>query len=551
MLVLENLSYRYKTRATFTLQNISLHLKKGEMLILAGRSGCGKSTLLKAVSGLLRATSEGEMNGKVFIDGQNIADLSPETVGIMVGSVYQSPDDQLFAMTVEDEVGFALENQGVAEAVIRSAVSSTLEKVGLGGFEKRGIHELSGGQRQRLALASVLVTRPKLLVLDEPVSQMNPQGVKDFMEILLSLNKNDGITIIIAEHRVNELAKYFSRLAMMYEGEIIFDGPTDDAWSKIGSKQAVGLREPQNIKLARQLRLSKLESDSKRLVRVIANECTVKQGQRRHNVGNKVMSESLLSVNNVSYTYPGSKKETLHPISFEIFPGQTVALMGYNGAGKSTLMNLLAGLTKPSAGKISFLHNEIIKNAHSIGYLRQEPDLMLLADSVWEELHWKNRSADEKYIDNIIDRMSLREYINDFPLALSKGQRLRTVLGALLARKPKLLLLDEPTAGQDQQSLDEIKELIAFFVAGGGSVLFCTHDIELAGEIADRVILMAEGSMTADDEVYKVLSDTGKLLHSGLNEPPMLKIAEELLIPRCITVEEVTHYVDASVVGRQ
>ena len=136
-------------------------------------------------------------------------------------------------------------------------------------------------------------------------------------------------------------------------------------------------------------------------------------------------------------------------------------------------------------------------------------------------------------------------------MALSKGQRLRTVLGALLARKPKLLLLDEPTAGQDQQSLDEIKELIAFFAAEGGSVLFCTHDIELAGEIADRVILMAEGNLIADDEAGNVLSNTEKLLHSGLNEPPMLKISEELLIPSCITVEEVTQYVDASVVGRQ
>ena len=551
MLVLENLSYRYKTRATFTLQNVSLQLKRGEMLILAGRSGCGKSTLLKAVSGLLRATSEGELNGNVIIDGQNIADLSPEEVGIMVGSVYQTPDDQLFAMTVEDEVGFALENQGVDDEVIRSVVSSTLQKVGLGGFEKRGIHELSGGQRQRLALASVLVTKPKLLVLDEPVSQMNPQGVKDFMEILLSLNRNDEITIIIAEHRVNELAKYFPRLAMMYEGRIVYDGSVEEAWDKIDARQAVGLREPQNIKLARQLNLSKLESETKTLARIIESECKMKRDIKRCCKVSKEQAESFLSVKNIVFKYPGTKKPTLHDISFDIYPGQTVALMGYNGAGKSTLMNLLAGLTKPSAGKMEFLHDEIIKNAHSIGYLRQEPDLMLLADSVLEELYWKNKYADEKYINIIIDKMSLREYVNDFPLALSKGQRLRTVLGALLARKPKLLLLDEPTAGQDQQSLDEIKELIAFFAAGGGSVLFCTHDIELAGEIADRVILMAEGNLIADDEAGNVLSNTEKLLHSGLNEPPMLKISEELLIPSCITVEEVTQYVDASVVGRQ
>ncbi|NCD08653.1 MAG: energy-coupling factor ABC transporter ATP-binding protein [Negativicutes bacterium] len=551
MLVLENLSYRYKTRTAFTLHNISLRLKRGEMLILAGRSGCGKSTLLKAVSGLLRATSEGELNGNVVIDGQNISDLSPEEVGVMVGSVYQTPDDQLFAMTVEDEVGFALENQGFAEEAISSSVSATLQKVGLAGFEKRSIHELSGGQRQRLALASVLVTKPKLLVLDEPVSQMNPQGVKDFMEILCSLNINDGISIIIAEHRVNELAKYFSRLAMMYEGKIVYDGPIEEAWDKIGAKQAVGLREPQNIKLARQLNLSKLESETKSLAGIIESECNIKRGINFCFKERKELAESLLSAKNIAFTYPGAKKATLHDISFDIYPGQTVALMGYNGAGKSTLMNILAGLTKPSAGELNFLHEAVITNAHLIGYLRQEPDLMLLADSVLEELNWKNKYADEKYINTIIDKMSLREYINDFPLALSKGQRLRTVLGALLARKPKLLLLDEPTAGQDQQSLDEIKELISFFVADGGSVLFCTHDIELAGEIADRVILMSEGKFLVDDAAGRVLSNTEKLLEGGLNEPPMLKMSKELLIPSCITVEEVKQYVDASVVGRQ
>ena len=198
MLIIENLSYRYSSRTNFTLQNVSLQLNEGEMLLLAGKSGCGKSTLLKAVSGLLRSTSEGELCGKVLINGKNISALSPEEVGLIVGSVYQSPEDQLFAMTVEDEVSFSLENQGKDDDYIRDAVKEALSKVGLAGFEKCGIHELSGGQRQRLALASVLVTKPKLLVLDEPVSQMNPQGVKEFMKILMGLNKQDNITIIIA-----------------------------------------------------------------------------------------------------------------------------------------------------------------------------------------------------------------------------------------------------------------------------------------------------------------------------------------------------------------
>ncbi|WP_370840963.1 energy-coupling factor ABC transporter ATP-binding protein [Phascolarctobacterium faecium] len=212
-----------------------LHVAKGEMLLLAGRSGCGKSTLIKAVSGLLNTAGAGELYGKIYLDGNDTAFMKPEEIGILVGTVYQSPDDQLFAMTVADEVGFALENQGIEETIVNEEVSRVLQRVGLKGFEKNSIHTLSGGQRQRLALASVLITKPKLLVLDEPVSQMNPQGVEDFLNLLVSLNREDEITIIVVEHRVNELARYFPRLAVMFDGEFIYDGPTELAWQKIGS----------------------------------------------------------------------------------------------------------------------------------------------------------------------------------------------------------------------------------------------------------------------------------------------------------------------------
>ncbi|MGL5207220.1 MAG: ABC transporter ATP-binding protein, partial [Acidaminococcaceae bacterium] len=471
-------------------------------------------------------------------------------VGMIVGSVYQSPDDQLFAMTVEDEVSFSLENQGEEDDYIKRAVKEALLKVGLAGFEKHGIHELSGGQKQRLALASVLVSKPKLLVLDEPVSQMNPQGVKEFMEILTALNKQDKITIIIAEHRVNELAKYIPRLAVMYEGKFIYDGLTEETWNKINSKQLIGLREPQIIKLGRELNLSKLDNNVDIIVNTIKCECSIKKDVK---IIDKTIPQTfapLLSVKDIFYKYPGAKSPTIKNINFSIDKGETIALMGYNGAGKSTLMNLLAGLAEPSAGKITLI-NSVHAEKLPIGYLRQDPDLMLLADSVKEELWWQNKQADEQYVDLIIDKMSLRKYINDFPLALSKGQRLRTVLGSLLARKPQFLLLDEPTAGQDQQSLDEIKILIKYFTSAGGSVLFCTHDIELAGEIADRVFLMADGELIADDSAEKVLANRTLLKKCGLNEPPMLRISEGLCVPPCINIREVERYVDASVMGRK
>lgn len=549
MLIIEDVSYRYKVREDATLKHVCLHVAKGEMLLLAGRSGCGKSTLIKAVSGLLNTAGAGELYGKIYLDGNDTAFMKPEEIGILVGTVYQSPDDQLFAMTVADEVGFALENQGIEETIVNEEVSRVLQRVGLKGFEKNSIHTLSGGQRQRLALASVLITKPKLLVLDEPVSQMNPQGVEDFLNLLVSLNREDEITIIVVEHRVNELARYFPRLAVMFDGEFIYDGPTEMAWEKIGHAEKFGLREPQRIKLCRYLNLTEFADDTKKIIELINNECDI-DNKQNFTVRKKRSQECFVKGENIIYRYPGAKSNTLHGLNFEFYKGERIALMGFNGAGKSTLVNLLGGLTYVTSGCLKILQGTVVEHAHEIGYLRQEPDLMLLADSVWEELTWKNTKRSEKYLWDLLNKLKLENNVNDFPLALSKGQRLRVVLGALLAREPKLLLLDEPTTGQDQQSLEEIKNLINDFAENHGCILFCTHDIELASEIADRVIVMADGMIIADGVPEIVLADRVLLKEGGLIVPPLLDVAEALLLPECITVEGVGRYVSKAVVGR-
>ena len=549
MLITEDVSYRYKVREDATLKHVCLHVAKGEMLLLAGRSGCGKSTLIKAVSGLLNTAGAGELYGKIYLDGNDTAFMKPEEIGILVGTVYQSPDDQLFAMTVADEVGFALENQGIEETIVNEEVSRVLQRVGLKGFEKNSIHTLSGGQRQRLALASVLITKPKLLVLDEPVSQMNPQGVEDFLNLLVSLNREDEITIIVVEHRVNELARYFPRLAVMFDGEFIYDGPTEMAWEKIGHAEKFGLREPQRIKLCRYLNLTEFADDTKKIIELINNECDI-DNKQNFTVRKKRSQECVVKGENIIYRYPGAKSNTLHGLNFEFYKGERIALMGFNGAGKSTLVNLLGGLTYVTSGCLKILQGTVPEHTHGVAYLRQEPDLMLLADSVWEELTWKNTKRSEKYLWDLLNKLKLENNVNDFPLALSKGQRLRVVLGALLAREPKLLLLDEPTTGQDQQSLEEIKNLINDFAENHGCILFCTHDIELASEIADRVIVMADGMIIADGVPEIVLADRVLLKEGGLIVPPLLDVAEALLLPECITVEGVGRYVSKAVVGR-
>lgn len=548
MLKIDNLSYRYPSRKQFTLKNINLTLADGEMLLLAGRSGCGKSTLIKAVSGLLGSEERGELQGAIYLQGEDISKWPPEKTGQLVGTVYQSPDDQLFAMTVADEVGFALENQGEEPEIIARKVSETLELVGLGGFEDYSIHKLSGGQRQRLALASILVTRPGLLILDEPVSQMNPQGVQSFMQLLVRLNREAGIAILMIEHRVNELCKYFSRLAVMQDGRIVYDGLVKDAWKAMTGRTDLGLREPQTVKLCRALQLSELTTDQEKIVQMLHSECEPAAAAAQAQPAGQ--QQPLLEARDLYYTYPGSKEPTLKKLQFTLYQGQITAIMGFNGAGKSTLMNLLGGLTQTQQGSMLLEGKPVDKQLGKIGYLRQEPDLMLLADTVREELCWKNNTITQQELQLLLKHMNLEEYADDFPLALSKGQRLRVVLGAMLAKKPALLLLDEPTTGQDEQSLAEIRRLLLAYKEQGGSIFICTHDMELAAQVADRVIVLCAGQIIADGTTEEVLSNKELVEAGGLTPSALLPVCEQAGLPSCITVEGVKRYVRKTAVGR-
>ena len=548
MLHIDDISYRYESRAAWTLKHVSLRMEQGEMLLLAGRSGCGKSTLIKIISGLVSEDGHGTLEGRIILDGQDITHWSPEQIGMLTGTVYQSPDDQLFAMTVEDETGFALENQGMEPEQIQREVKETLRRVGLAGYEKFSIHQLSGGQRQRLALASILITKPRLLILDEPVSQMNPQGVQSFMELLLDLNRKEHISILMIEHRVNELARYFSRLAVMKEGEILYDGPIEQAWAFLTDKQDLGLREPQTVKLGRSLHLSELTSDPDKNVALIRKECEIEK-LPEHDAPCPTDGKPLVRAEALRFRYPGVKEDTLKGLDFVLQEGQVTALMGFNGAGKSTLLNLLGGLAEPTGGTLQLDGIPVRKALGQVGYLLQESDLMLLADTVEEELAWKNSSMTPEKVTSMLEQLQLLNYKEDFPLALSKGQRLRVVLGAMLAKEPRLLLLDEPTTGQDESSLTEITKLLLDFKARCGSVFICTHDIELASRIADRVILLEQGRILADGPAAAVLNDRELLLQSGLTVPAVLDISEELGIPPCISEKEVTCYVHAAAVG--
>lgn len=543
ILDIQNVSCRYTSREKDTLTGVNLRIEEGEMVLIAGRSGCGKSTLVKAVTGLLDK-EDGSIDGKIFLDGKDTAAMSAEEIGVLVGTVYQTPDDQIFAMTVADEVGFALENRGIEASVVKEKVKEVLARTGLDGMEERSIHALSGGQRQRLALASVLVTKPKLLILDEPVSQMNPQGVQSFLELLVSLQREEHMTIVVVEHRVNELAAWFPRLCIMRKGHFVYDGLMDESWYVLGSNDGYGIREPQSVKLGRFMKLEKLSYSLKKTAEEIKQAGIKFQKSIGPCIAEDSSDELILEGKNITYRYPGADSDTLNGLNFKIKKGSINALMGFNGAGKSTLMNILSGLEEPSSGEILIHGKSIGKRREYIGYMLQEADLMLLNDSVREELLWNNKTMTEKELDILLHKLHVYHYRDDFPLALSKGQRLRVVLGALLSRRDnELLLLDEPTTGQDQKSLESLSMLLSYAAEQGKTIFFCTHDIELASSLADRIFVLAQGHFVAVGAPHEIFSNKEVLRMGGLSIPPMLELSEYLGIDPCITVKEVMRHV--------
>ena len=304
ILDIQNVSCRYTSREKDTLTGVNLHIEEGEMVLIAGRSGCGKSTLVKAVTGLLDK-EDGSIDGKIFLDGKDTAAMSAEEIGVLVGTVYQTPDDQIFAMTVADEVGFALENRGIEASAVKEKVKEVLARTGLDGMEERSIHALSGGQRQRLALASVLVTKPKLLILDEPVSQMNPQGVQSFLELLVSLQREEHMTIVVVEHRVNELAAWFPRLCIMHKGHFVYDGLMDESWYVLDQNDGYGIREPQSVKLGRFMKLEKLSYSLKKTVEEIKRAGIKFQKSIEPCIAENSSDELIKEGKNNNYIYPG------------------------------------------------------------------------------------------------------------------------------------------------------------------------------------------------------------------------------------------------------
>jgi len=541
---IKDLWYTYPGRTEPTLKGIDLKIEEGEFVLLTGPTGCGKSTLLKTLNGIIPHESGGIFSGSIKIAGIETAYSNQMELSRRVGLVFQNPDDQIFSTTVEDEVAFGPENLCMEREEIDKKVGEALRMVGMPGHRLSSTNALSGGQKQRICIASMLAMMPEILAMDEPVSQMDPVGTQEILNTVKELNRKMKITILLVEHRLHELAPFADRVVIMDSGKIIFDQPASKAFDHLEVFHRLGLRVPEPVELCHTLGI-KASPFSAEETFPLLNTGYFKEKtkiyltrpateKRINSMGcSAENTEPLISIRDLWSGYDKNRM-VLKDINLEIRRGERIAVMGTNGSGKSTLLLNLAAMLKPYKGSIKvFGEDTKSKNPYSfagrIGFVFQNPDLMLFCDSAEEEARFgpvqlKFENIEERARISL-EAMSILNLKQDLPQSLSRGQRLRTAVASVLSIDPELILLDEPTTGQDRVNIEQMMD---YFKNKGSTLVFCTHDIEIAMLYSTRILVMNEGQIIADGKGRDVIKNIDILRKASLTQPPVVEIANYL-----------------------
>jgi energy-coupling factor transporter ATP-binding protein EcfA2 len=511
---IKNLSFRYQRREGFALHNLSFQVKPGEVLLIAGASGCGKTTLMRCINGLIPRTYHGELLGEIRVFGKSVHEMAMPELSQQVGTILQDPERQIVGSYVLNEVAFGLENLGLPRDEILQRADETLKFLGISNLRDRETFSTSGGEKQKVALAGVLSMRPRLLLLDEPLASLDPMSSHEALQFFRWL-ANQGIAIMIVEHRVEDvLAIRPENVLYLDNGEQLYYGAVD------GLLQVVDYHR---LKLPASIILERAKNEPPPVFEPLL-----------HGSQNQ---PPLLSFEDVHFHYSSNLPDVLHDINFKVYPGDIIAILGHNGAGKTTLVKHALGLLKPSKGRVLLEGKDtkkitVAQAARTVGYVFQSPTQMLFAPTVAEELEFGPRNLRfdpdviKKNVDWAIHTVHLESELQMPPLALSFGQQKRVSIAAVLAMRSRVLMMDEPTAGQDYWNylafMDSILQMPGF-----DSILFITHDIDLAVIYANRIILVYEGSIVEDGPPNKVLADEEQLTRCRVLPTSLLKLNQQ------------------------
>jgi energy-coupling factor transport system ATP-binding protein len=555
----EQLSYRYPGAAALALRDVSFTVEQGECLALMGATGAGKTTLCLALTGIVPQFFGGEMYGAVRVAGLDTLAHPVSTLARMVSIVFQDPEMQLTATSVEHEVAFALENLCLATTEIRKRIAEVLPAVGLAGLEKKHPHALSGGQKQRLAIAAALALRPKLLILDEPTAQLDPLGADEVCALIRTLNRELGVTVIVASHQSEEVAEFADRVALLDQGRLIRLAPTSQFFQDVTFLTKYHIRPPQVTAFFHCLRerglvlnslpltllqaLSAYEA-ARPFLRFYAQPVTATP-RRRETV--------RLAAQDLTYTYADGTR-ALAGVTLDIRAGEYVAIIGQNGAGKTTLVRNFLGLLRPTAGLLTLdgcclEHLTVGDVAQQVGFVPQNPDTQLFTFSVSAEVGFALEQAGappsevHRRVDKVLAAMDLTRQRDLHPFALSKGDRGRVVLAATLIREPEILIFDEPTTGQDYQGAMHILELTRQLHTAGKTVIVITHHLYLLPGFVERVLVLGQGRVLLDAPLGEAYYRSELLAATHLKAPQIVELAQAIAAQegqscRALSVEE-------------
>lgn len=536
----ENFGFQYTAQAEPTLYNINLDIHKGEKILIAGPSGCGKSTLAHCINGLVPNSYPGTATGSLTIAGRDALKLNLFELSKTVGTVLQDSDGQFIGLTVAEDIAFALENDCIPIPQMHDEVERIAELVDITRVLKSAPHEISGGQKQRVSLGGVMVGQVDVLLFDEPLANLDPATGKQAIALIDDIQKRTGCAVIIIEHRLEDaLYRKADRIVVMGDGRIEFDGTPDELLCA-DMLQTKGIREPlyvtalkyAGVKLSADMHPAflpglKLTEEQKHLVK----DWFFRQPDAADTAAEKV----LLKISNLDFTYH-TGHHALRNISLTVHKGEMLSIVGTNGAGKSTFSKVICGFEKPQKGILTFNGTDlgtlsIKERADHIGYVMQNPNQMISRVKIFDEvaLGLRNRGLSEEEIlpktEKALKICGLYPFRNWPVSALSYGQKKRVTIASILVLEPEILILDEPTAGQDLRHYTEIMDFLAELNKQGVTVILITHDMHLMLEYTPRAVVFHAGEIIADSSAAEILNSPEIVKKAHLKETSLYHLA--------------------------
>ncbi|MGQ7371212.1 ABC transporter ATP-binding protein [Streptococcus suis] len=531
----KDFSFQYKAQQEPTLRDINLSIYKGEKVLIVGPSGSGKSTLGQCLNGIIPNIYQGSHSGQLLIDGQEAFDLSIYEKSLLVSTVLQDTDGQFIGLSVAEDLAFALENDMESQELMQQKVADWSNRLELNQLLNHRPQDLSGGQKQRVSLAGVLIDESPILLFDEPLANLDPKSGQDTIDLIDRLHQQEGATTIIIEHRLEDvLYRQVDRIVLINAGQILFNGQPDQL---LQTKLLVenGIREPLYLATLRAMGYSLEQANS--LSSLSGLDLTGLQSVDLLLDREEVLAKpSLLEVKNLNFSYP--QKQALKDIHFTLYKGERLAIVGKNGAGKSTLAKALCGFLDVEGDFIwqgqSIKDDSVKERAERIGYVLQNPNQMISQTMIFDEvaLGLRMRGVGQEEIEKRVHRAlevcglySFRKW----PIsALSYGQKKRVTIASILVLEPEIILLDEPTAGQDERHYREMMDFLDELNRQGHTIVMITHDMQLMLDYSDRALVVVDGQIIADQSPAEILSDAAIIDKANLKETSIFHLAQRM-----------------------